>query len=451
MFLQSDTQTICVHSSPFVVHRKKKIIGLMIIVFVGIVAVGIWSFGNKKPEDSTKASDRGSWIDGEYDDNYRHGEQQWHTESSNDQYLKNFWNKMENRHSALNSEQITFWRSNAWTYLRLRDDHIQGMNHIEFEVLLYSSCTPNEFADATFVGQEYIICSVANAILMECNKIAECKSRLLWVRQRLMNPDGPGKWCHFGRDTEALHNLNFCLTSHYPILSGTDFNFWAAAETRISANTHLSGLGELESSANVFFTEKTPPEYGVWEDLKVEMQETYCYKNHVCAFKDAVLYACLENNQCTPDEGMFGSEVKGKLDNLLSQRCEVSCVADLYTEFWWILTSGNVGLNNGEARDVMVKAGEHYTSQYQSNSEDPDWNTFVTSLRLRVGRPNWDNLSCGGLDVCAFGDSVLHGCDANSECQGKMKQVKKKLEKAITSTPYVDKSSCSTQCIPWGP
>ena len=59
MIPHSDTQTICVHSSPFVVHRKKKIIVLIIIVFVGIVAIGIWFFGHGKSKDPTKTSNRG--------------------------------------------------------------------------------------------------------------------------------------------------------------------------------------------------------------------------------------------------------------------------------------------------------------------------------------------------------------------------------------------------------
>ena len=46
----------------------------------------------------------------------------------------------------------------------------------------------------------------------------------------------PGMWCGFGRDAEALQNLNFCLTSHLAVLdlSESGVDFYETAKTEIT-------------------------------------------------------------------------------------------------------------------------------------------------------------------------------------------------------------------------
>ena len=142
-------------------------------------------------------------------------EQYWVVEKSNGRYLVRFWREMEDR-LPLSDLEVANWKSKTYTYHSTEYWDTNGMVYY-FGFLSSKPCLAKDFGDRTFVGKEDILCSVANAILWECHAIPECKSQLPFVREELMNPDKPGKWCGFGWD-KALENLNFCSKEEYPIL-----------------------------------------------------------------------------------------------------------------------------------------------------------------------------------------------------------------------------------------
>ena len=474
MFPHSDTQTICVHSPHFVVHRKQKIIGLIIIVFLGIVAIGIFllsasdqssmfSVNDRAHNDGNLAcgpilgdgivlwtavqralkkepinlnndqqkelvqsvreqynqkrvleppmvpmvnwnefrgkmllpctqvdpqdfcifaesmikgcatydpckekmesvtdmlerlmcdkcgkdpsiicsyssigssqwpyviTDEGAGVNGDASRSAN-----WVTESSNGRYLVRFWNKMVDR-LPLSEGEVANWKSETYTYHYNEYWDIHRVDYY-FGFLHDSPCIEINKKDETFVGNDDILCSVANAILWECHAITECKSELEFVREKLMNPDKPGKWCGFGWD-KALENLNFCSTEKYPILdsewSPANFvNLYDAFDdvlingiVAFDDEYKLKRLMKKQYNKRYNFANNRRI-YPKWDHFLDNLQaDTVCNERNWCVFGDSVLCGCEAHEACRTTKK---DELAQRLQDVLSLSCSIEYTA----------------------------------------------------------------------------------------------------------------------------
>ena len=169
MIFYSDTQTICVHSSPFVLHRKQKIVVLIIIVFVGIVAVGIWFFGRGKPKDSTKASNRTGLHGGKHVVDVRVCDADGKSWEMNDLWYKVLTGLGNEPVSLTDTQRYNVMHRASNYYIQKYRDGDEGYD-LNWEVFL------DKIKKSCDYTQE--VCILAESIIMGCETHTRCKRKM---------------------------------------------------------------------------------------------------------------------------------------------------------------------------------------------------------------------------------------------------------------------------------
>ena len=449
-------------------------------------------------DDTTVDRDiTGPWDGEKYDDMDETPKWTTETESDNPRYLGLFW---KNRKILRRLDGVDFenWQSDAYYYHydEFRQPH--GMAYT-YDFLPGSPCGQQNFGDRTFVGREDILCSVANAILMQCQYITECNRELPFVRDTLMRPPNPGKWCGFGWE-KALENLNYCSTKEYPILASPDApdttdapdatdapdtrnapdstdviylrHFWDQMKENIQlsknakensqrveyqwkyeANQYLYfDYNELYPNTTVYAMDLDPD----WTGCNSQFYMWTTFKgrdNMMCSVAHAILTQCNKMRKCRNELDMVRQQlitpsVPGKwcdfgTDKDVANLNFCSTGGVLYNAFYDVLTQGSGGLNDVKVEKVLKKAKRRYNREHKKEIGyimDPKWDDFVESLQN-------SEIMCTARNWCAFGDSVLHGCQKMKECRTKMDVLRQSLQDALASTCSVDYNDCKS----WGP